>query len=49
LDAGELYGRFRQLPPVDPRGLRDDIDATVDQRLPGDDERPTPDDRSPES
>lgn len=48
-DAGELHGRFRRLPPVDPQCLRDDIDATVDQRLPGADERPTPDDGSPES
>jgi hypothetical protein len=34
-DAEELTGRFRRLPPVDPQPLREDIDATVDPRLPG--------------
>lgn len=34
-NAAELSARFRRLPPVDPQALREDIDATVDQRLPG--------------
>ncbi|MGB8383974.1 MAG: type II toxin-antitoxin system prevent-host-death family antitoxin [Dermatophilaceae bacterium] len=33
LSAQTLVGRFRHLPPVDPQGLRADIDAVVDQQL----------------
>jgi len=33
LSAVVLVGRFRQLPEVDPRRLREDIDAVLDQRL----------------
>ncbi len=32
LSAAVLVGRFRQLPEVDPRRLREDIDALLDQR-----------------
>lgn len=35
MSAEELSSRFHGLPPVDPQRLREDIDATVDQRLPG--------------
>ncbi len=34
-DADELVDQFRRLPAVDPSGLRADVDAAVDQRLPG--------------
>ncbi len=34
-----IVDRFRELPALDPRGLRDDVDAAVDQRLPGVEER----------
>lgn len=30
---GELVARRRALPPVDPRGLRDDVDALLDASL----------------
>ncbi|HWC09820.1 MAG TPA: type II toxin-antitoxin system prevent-host-death family antitoxin [Acidimicrobiales bacterium] len=33
LGAKALIERFRSLPPVDPRGLRADVDALVDQSL----------------
>ena len=33
LSADTLVGRFRRLPPVDPRQLRAEIDAVLDQRL----------------
>ncbi len=33
LGAEVLIGRFRQLPEVDPRRLREDIDAFLDQQL----------------
>lgn len=33
LSAEALIGRFRRLPEVDPRRLREDIDAVLDQRL----------------
>lgn len=33
LSAAAVVERFRRLPAVDDRGLRDDIDAVVDQRL----------------
>lgn len=33
LGAEALIGRFRQLPEVDPRRLREDVDAALDQRL----------------
>jgi len=33
--ADELVDRFRRLPPVDADRLRADVDAVVDQRLPG--------------
>jgi hypothetical protein len=34
-----IVDRFRELPAVDPRHLRDDVDAVIDQRLPGAEER----------
>jgi hypothetical protein len=34
-----IVDRFRELPGVDPRHLRDDVDAVIDQRLPGAEER----------
>jgi len=33
LSAAVLVDRFRQLPEVDPRRLREDIDAVLDERL----------------
>lgn len=33
LSAATLVGRFRKLPALDPRRLREDVDAVVDQRL----------------
>lgn len=33
LSANALIERFRRLPRVDPRRLRDDVDAIVDQEL----------------
>lgn len=33
LSAAALVERFRRLPPLDPRRLRADIDAVVDQEL----------------
>lgn len=34
LSAATVAERFRRLPAVDPRRLREDIDSLVDQRLP---------------
>lgn len=33
LGTEALIGRFRHLPEVDPRRLREDVDAVLDQRL----------------
>lgn len=33
LKTAELIERARRLPSIDPRKLRDDIDAVIDQRL----------------
>jgi hypothetical protein len=37
--AAAIVDRFRKLPALDPQGVRDDVDAAVDQRLPGVEER----------
>jgi len=33
LSAERLLERWRELPPVDPTGVRDDLDALLDPRL----------------
>ena len=33
LNAQALVERFRRLPPIDPAGFRDDVDAVVDQAI----------------
>jgi len=33
LSAPALVERFRRLPALDPQGLRNDVDAVIDQRL----------------
>ncbi len=33
LTTGELIEQARRLPPMDPRKLRDDIDAVIDQTV----------------
>ncbi len=33
LSAAALIARFKNLPPIDPRRLREDLDAAIDQSL----------------
>ncbi len=33
LKADELLARYRQLPPMDPRKFRDDLDAVLDRSI----------------